>query len=965
MEAENPPGPPVESRRSTRTVIENEVDSDESVETGEYGSNLLPQHARQLAESAIAPEVAEARGYRSVETKAELGRLGFSAAQRRTPALLIPIHNVHGEVTLYQSRPDAPRIFNGKPIKYETPRGAQMLLDVPPVVRDRLRDPSERLLVTEGAKKADAAVSHGLTSISLLGVWNWRGTNNSGGKTVLADWESIALNDREVLLAFDSDVMDKPEVHAALRRLSGFLESRGARLRYMYLSPAVSGAKVGLDDYLAAGHSADEVLALAEKKLRPPPRDPEVTVSPPYIERPDGVWRKRPTREGPVEERLTNFRCRIVGDVEEDDGAEVRRAFELEAKLGGRTHRFEVPAARFAGMRWATEELGATAIVSPGMGTADHARAAIQSLSGKVPRRRLYAHTGWREVDGRWLYLHAGGAIGADGLVKGVETSLGGNLGLYELPDPPEGEELMRCVQASLGLLELAPERVSLPALTATYRAALVSADFSLCLAGPTGVFKTAYAALLQQHYGAEMDARHLPGGWSSTANALEGLAFQAKDALLVVDDFAPAGTAYDVARWHRDADRLLRGQGNRAGRQRMRPDGTLRPEKPPRGLIVSTGEDVPRGQSLRARFWTLELAHGDIESDRLTACQQDAAAGLYVQAMSGFIRWLAGRYEETVERWPSEVQQLRLAATASAMHRRTPDVAAQLAAGFALFLRFALETEALKETEASGLWERAWTALGEAAAAQGSYQSAAEPAGRFLELLAAAIASGRAHVAGPAGEAPDAARSWGWRRVGIEWGPQGERVGWVEGDDLYLEPDASYAVVQRLARDGGAALAVAAQTLRKRLREKEHLASVDEARRRLTIRKTLDGRRRPVLHLHCAALEPYTPEEPAHPAQLPPVRAHGPVPPFSWAAEGPQLASYQPAESPSYTGTSEATGRLGRLEEPEEAPERKEEQHEGQLELLLAHTGPKTGPPGVPQTCTSELAVEYVEGVV
>jgi hypothetical protein len=55
----------------------------------------------------------------------------------------------------------------------------------------------------------------------------------------------------------------------------------------------------------------------------------------------------------------------------------------------------------------------------------------------------------------------------------------------------------------------------------------------------------------------------------------------------------------------------------------------------------------------------------------------------------------------------------------------------------------------------------------------------------------------------------------------------------------------------------------------------------------------------------------------------------------------------------------------LGRLEEPEEVHERKEEQNEGQLELLLAHTGPKTGSPGVPQTCTSDQVVEYVEGVV
>src|SRR5205807_5268138 len=104
-----------------------------------------------------------------------------------------------------------------------------------------------------------------------------------------------------------------------------------------------------------------------------------------------------------------------------------------------------------------------------------------------------------------------------------------------------------------------------------------------------------------------------LPANWSSTGNALEAQAFTAKDALLVVDDFAPQGSAADVQRYHREADRLLRGQGNGAGRQRMKADATLRPAKPPRGLVLSTGEDTPRGQSLRARMLVVEVSPGDL----------------------------------------------------------------------------------------------------------------------------------------------------------------------------------------------------------------------------------------------------------------------------------------------------------------------------------------------------------------
>ena len=82
-------------------------------------------------------------------------------------------------------------------------------------------------------------------------------------------------------------------------------------------------------------------------------------------------------------------------------------------------------------------------------------------------------------------------------------------------------------------------------------------------LVGPTGSGKSELAALAQQHYGAGLDARHLPGNWSSTENALESLAFVVKDALVVVDDFAPTGRQYDVQAMHRKADRLFRAQGN------------------------------------------------------------------------------------------------------------------------------------------------------------------------------------------------------------------------------------------------------------------------------------------------------------------------------------------------------------------------------------------------------------------
>ncbi|HSL82533.1 MAG TPA: hypothetical protein VLF66_07125, partial [Thermoanaerobaculia bacterium] len=362
-------------------------------------------------------------------------------------------------------------------------------------------------------------------------------------------------------------------------------------------------------------------------------------------------------------------------------------------------------------------------------------------------------------------------------------------------------------------------------------------------------------------------NARALPGSWLSTGNSLEILAFSAKDALLVVDDFAPGGTRFDAQRQHREAARLLRAKGNQAGRGRLRPDGTSRPVKEPRALVLSTGEEVPAGHSIRARLFVLEVPVGGMDWEALTQCQADATGGLYAQAMAGYLRWLAQHYDEVQKRLDTRVPALRRQASSQGgQHRRTPAIVADLAFGMELFLDFARDAGAVDETEAGELWERTWQALGEAAGTQAEYLEAADSVARFLELLGSVLASGRAHVASLDGDAPGDPNVWGWRRdsAGSRWQPQGERVGWVYGEDLYLDPEASFRSAEQMTSVDG--LGVTPRTLWKRLRERNLLASTDASRGRNLSRVTLQGARRKVIHLRASAVLPST--EPAQSAQ-------------------------------------------------------------------------------------------------
>lgn len=240
-------------------------------------ADLSDLHLKMLRdESGIADAVIQARGYRTIDDPAELRKLGFAPSQCRAPGLLLPLWTTDGQNSMHVYRPDVPRVLHDrksgqdKPVKYETPKGAGTRLDCPPTCQPMLQDPAIRLWLTEGQKKADSLASRGLCAVALLGVWNFVGKNASGGVTLLADFDYIALNGRDVVICFDSDVMGKQAVQAALQRLTEHLQRKGATVGRVYL-PANSAGKVGVDDYLAGGHTVAELEALIEAP-RPLPR---------------------------------------------------------------------------------------------------------------------------------------------------------------------------------------------------------------------------------------------------------------------------------------------------------------------------------------------------------------------------------------------------------------------------------------------------------------------------------------------------------------------------------------------------------------------------------------------------------------------------------------------------------------------------------------------------------------------
>jgi hypothetical protein len=591
----------------------------------------------------------------------------------------------------------------------------------------------------------------------------------------------------------------------------------------------------------------------------------------PYAVEGGAIAQRKTTRDG-VESSvpLCNFSARIVEERVRDDGVERRPVFVIagETARGVALPQVEVPASQFAALGWVLDGWGTRALVYAGTSVKDHLRAAIQALSGEVASSISYTHTGWRNDGDQWFYLHAGGAMGAAGLSASVNVDLPSTLDRFNLPAPAEGDRLREALRVSASLLDVAPDRVTATLHAALVRAVMGEADFSVHLAGPTGARKTALAAVIQSHFGAEFDERHVPGSWSSTSNALEALLFTAKDALVVIDDFAPRGSSSDQQRYHREADRVFRNAGNRAGRARMNRDLSMRPEKPPRALALSTGEEIPTGHSVRARLVVLELGPSDMDLQNLANVQRAGRTGLLAEGLAAFLRWLAPQFEEARR----EHREASLAWRERAFaHGRTADALGQLAAAHTLWRRFAVEVGALSVEDATRLASRVESALLEAGAAQSELQRSEDPVGRFFELLVGAIAAGEAHLedADREEEPPRSIEPWklqpparfGWRRrqtgtgefAREELSPQGSRIGWVRGPALYLEPEAAFREAQRFAFGQGQAIPISQRTLWKRLAERGLLLSMEKGRH--TSRPMIHRDQPRVIHLDARVL--------------------------------------------------------------------------------------------------------------
>lgn len=563
---------------------------------------------------------------------------------------------------------------------------------------------------------------------------------------------------------------------------------------------------------------------------------------------------------------IANFVPQVVEDIVRDDGAERTQLSRIRVTLhNGRSGEVDVTPERLREARtWAVQAAGAGACLAAVSRAPEHALAAAQTLGQDHGRSVLYGHTGWRRIDGVWRFLTTSGGLGAKDLDETVSVDLGDEvLNLYRLPNPTHVPAVTLCtaVRAALDLRTVIPAALSLPQLGAAYRAALpLSPDAAVWVLGLSGFGKSTFATVVQQHFGAALDGDHMPGNWASSGNRLEADAFRLANVVFLVDDYNPKGHERDQSSMRQAAERLVRGSANSVGRGRLRRDGTPAPTKRPRAQVLSTGEDLPSGHSLRARLVVTEVEQTLIAAIAKSNCQARAAEGVYALAMAGYIQWLAGQYDGA-EDFPATLKEIFFAKRNELAglggHARTPEATASLLLGWEMWLRYAADIGAISAEGSSRLYSEVKATLLSLAREQETHQQEMDPVRIYCLALVTAVTSGQAHLADVrTGQPPASPQRWGWKESGGEysdWRAVGPCIGWVSGDDVYLDAGSAHSAALLHAARANTPVGFGATAMRTRLKAAGLLASTDG--KNLQVVREILGQRRRVLHVLWGAL--------------------------------------------------------------------------------------------------------------
>jgi len=461
-------------------------------------------------------------------------------------------------------------------------------------------------------------------------------------------------------------------------------------------------------------YNPDEIEAAYQQAEDEEAPDPELTklYPEPYFVKDNCLGFTKKTKDGEVLVQLCNFAPRISCEILYDDGEEERREYEILVRdeNGNDLPKFRVPASSFGKMDWVSEKLPARCRLDVTGSVEKHIVNAMKGSSAHADLRSIYAHTGWMKQDGEYHFLLPGSPF--------FEVELEGKHANYGMVPETQESDLAYLY----GMLELTfvPHDVMFPLLALTFLSPLNSflreagfePKFVFTLIGRTGSKKSSLSALMLSFFG-QFTESSMPMSFADTPNSILFAVSHLDDLLTCVDDSHPSNKA-EMDNMTLIQEKLVRGYGDRAQRNRLTSEITMRKTRPPQGNVIMTVEFLPQiGESSLARTFCVETTPESIDLKVLQDVQNVAKDGVLQRSMYSYLCWEKERFLTSEKKTEAFVASLRnkitelrwmwrdrMTAERIPFHDRLPDTLACLTLGFRMLLKFLQDKKMLTEEQ-------------------------------------------------------------------------------------------------------------------------------------------------------------------------------------------------------------------------------------------------------------------------
>lgn len=420
---------------------------------------------------------------------------------------------------------------------------------------------------------------------------------------------------------------------------------------------------------------------------------------------------------------------------------------------------------------------------------------AIAALSSAEEMKEIKSMTctGW-SPDGKAFVL-PGGSVGS-GYTCQIDKAIEPELKHFGLTARPI-EEQRKALAEILSLLKIYKPSAVYTLIAHAFLPPLLKfvgdeARYMYHIHAETGSLKTELAKLIMSLYG-PVGGQAITYKWSNTPYGVEGRANALKDSLMLIDDLKPGAIPEgDKGKWVAFVQAAVDAQG----RKRATIGGKAAASRPPRALLLSTGETIPEAgeESYTARMLLAEINTRPPNEGRCTRLDEiKDSSPLFSGLMYAYIDWLlAGNGVTAVD----EYKKLQIDGIKT-KHQRLANNAASNRLGAIMFARFCLGTGLFNATMYDIFLRRHLAGLNEVLEHTADRAHGERYSQRFIIALRDAVETGFAKIT----DLPD-----------------NHRVGWSDNNYVYILNGAKEIIDQWLRQSGQSTINIAKPDLRRQL---------------------------------------------------------------------------------------------------------------------------------------------------